>query len=214
MVITYRDWHEILPFSLHGYHTLVLTSIGETPYSLVYGMEVVLPIEVEIPSLRALVKAKLEEVEWVQLCYNQLNLIEEKRLATLGHGQLYQQRVKRAFDKKVHPCKFQGDLVLKKILPTQKDHRGKWTPNYEGPYVVKKAFSRGAMILTNMGGKDLMHPINSDALLGTDFILVHKRVPRHRKESYIEISDFFFRIRLRQDIELNLVLVQDPTLVK
>ncbi|KAG4181045.1 hypothetical protein ERO13_A10G202400v2 [Gossypium hirsutum] len=28
-----------------------------------------------------------------------------------------------------------------KILPIQKDLRGKWAPNWEGPYVVKKAFS-------------------------------------------------------------------------
>ena len=44
----YRDWHEKLPFALHAYRTGVRTSIGATPYSLVYGMEVVLPIEVEI----------------------------------------------------------------------------------------------------------------------------------------------------------------------
>ena len=49
-------------------------------------MEAVLPIEVEIPSLRVLMEAKLEEVEWVQARYDQLNLIEEKRLKALCHG--------------------------------------------------------------------------------------------------------------------------------
>ena len=48
--------------------------IGATPYSLVYGMEVVLPIEVEIPSLRVLREVELEEAEWVQARYEQLNL--------------------------------------------------------------------------------------------------------------------------------------------
>ena len=62
---TYRDWHEKLPFALHAYRTGVRTSIGTTPYSLVYGIEVVLPIEVEIPSLRVLREVKLKEVEWV-----------------------------------------------------------------------------------------------------------------------------------------------------
>ena len=51
MVVTYKDWHEMLPFTLHEYQTSVHTSTGETSFSLVYGMEVVLPIEVEIPSL-------------------------------------------------------------------------------------------------------------------------------------------------------------------
>ena len=45
---TYKDWHEKLPFALHAYRTWVRTSTGATPYSLVYGMEAVLPIEIEI----------------------------------------------------------------------------------------------------------------------------------------------------------------------
>ncbi|KAI5445733.1 hypothetical protein KIW84_013820 [Lathyrus oleraceus] len=66
MVVTYKDWHEMLPFALHGYRTSVCTLTGATPFSLVYGMEVVLPVEVEIPSMRVLMEAKLTEAEWVQ----------------------------------------------------------------------------------------------------------------------------------------------------
>jgi len=73
--------------------------------------------------------------------------------------------MKRAFDKKVRPREFhEGYLVLKKILPIQKDHRGKWTPNYEGPYVVKKAFLGGALVITKMDGEELHLPVNSDAV--------------------------------------------------
>ncbi|XP_050908918.1 uncharacterized protein LOC127122661 [Lathyrus oleraceus] len=61
MVETYKDWHEILPFALHGYHTSVRTSNGETSFSLVYGMDAVLSVEVEIPSLRILTDVKLDE---------------------------------------------------------------------------------------------------------------------------------------------------------
>ncbi|XP_016743186.1 uncharacterized protein [Gossypium hirsutum] len=50
----------------NAYRTSVRTSIGATPFSLVYGMEVVLPIEVEIPSLRVLAELILDEAEWVQ----------------------------------------------------------------------------------------------------------------------------------------------------
>lgn len=52
MVVTYKDWHKMLPFALHGYGTSIRTSIGATPFSLIYGMEVVILVEVEIPSLR------------------------------------------------------------------------------------------------------------------------------------------------------------------
>ncbi|KAI5418640.1 hypothetical protein KIW84_043028 [Lathyrus oleraceus] len=165
MVVTYKDWHEMLPFSLQGYRTSVRTSTGETPFSLVYGMEVVLPVEVEIPSMRVLMEAKLTDVEWVQSRYDQLNLIEEKRLTAMCHRQLCQQRMKKTFDKKVKLRVFrEGDLVLKKVLSFAPDSRGKWTPNYEGPYVVKRAFSGGALILTTMDGEDFTRPVNSDAV--------------------------------------------------
>ena len=66
MIMTYRDWHNMLPFSLHGYRTSVRTPTWETPFSLVYSMEIVLPIEVQIHYLRIMKDAGLDEDEWVQ----------------------------------------------------------------------------------------------------------------------------------------------------
>lgn len=76
----------MLPFTLHGYRTMVRTSIGETPFSLVYDREAVLPIEVEIPSLRFMTDVKLHEAECIQTRLNQLNLIEDRRMTALCHG--------------------------------------------------------------------------------------------------------------------------------
>ena len=59
-----------------------------------------------IAKSRSEVEAKLTDAEWVQSRYDQLNLIEEKRLTAMCHGQLYQQRMKKAFDKKVKPRVF------------------------------------------------------------------------------------------------------------
>ena len=70
-------------------------------------MEAVLPIKVEIPSLWVLKEVELEEAEWVQARYEQLNLIEEKRMKAICHGQLYQKRIMRAHDKKIQPKQFQ-----------------------------------------------------------------------------------------------------------
>ena len=83
---TYKDWHEKLSFALHAYFISVRTSTGVTPFSLVYGMEVIFLIEVEIPFLRVLMETKLEKAKWVRTKYEQLNLIEEKRLLALCHG--------------------------------------------------------------------------------------------------------------------------------
>lgn len=86
MVVTYKDCHEMLPFVLHGYRTSIQTSTRATLFSLVYGMEAVLPIEVKIPSLKVLMETELEQGEWVQTHFEQLNLIEEKRLNAIFHG--------------------------------------------------------------------------------------------------------------------------------
>ena len=69
-------------------------------------MEVVLPIEVEIPSLRVLREVELEEVKWVQARYEQLNLVEEKRMKAICHGQLYQKRMMRAYNRRIRPRHF------------------------------------------------------------------------------------------------------------
>ena len=98
-----RQWHEKLPFALMGYRTTVRTSVGATPYLLVYGTEAVIPAEVKIPSLRTIVEAEIEDTEWVKLRLEQLALIEEKPLTSIYFGQLYQQRMARAYNKKVRP---------------------------------------------------------------------------------------------------------------
>ena len=52
MIETYRDWSKKLPFALWAYRTSFYTSTGATPYFLVYGMEAVLSVEIEMGSLR------------------------------------------------------------------------------------------------------------------------------------------------------------------
>lgn len=128
-------------------------------------MDVILPVEVEIPSLAILTDVKLDEAEWIQARFDQLNLIDEKRLATICRDQLYQKCIERAHDEKVFPCNLKGgDLVLKKFLPIHSGPGGKWTLNYEGPYIVIKVFSGGALILAAMDGEDLQSPVNADAI--------------------------------------------------
>uniref|UniRef100_A0A2N9FUV3 Integrase catalytic domain-containing protein n=1 Tax=Fagus sylvatica TaxID=28930 RepID=A0A2N9FUV3_FAGSY len=136
MTETYKDWHEHLPYALCAYRTSVRTSCWS-----------------HLPTLC------WKKPEWAQARYEQLNFIDEKRLAALCHGQLYQRRIERAYNKKARPRTFQpGDLVLKKRNMALSDPRGKFAPSYEGPYVVKKAFSGGAIILADMDGEEFRSP--------------------------------------------------------
>jgi chorismate-pyruvate lyase len=58
-----RDWHDRLFEALWAYRVTVHTSMQATPYSLVYGSEVVLPLEVQLPSLRVVVHEKIANDE-------------------------------------------------------------------------------------------------------------------------------------------------------
>ncbi|XP_071918772.1 uncharacterized protein [Coffea arabica] len=140
MIEKHRDWHRKLPYVLIAYRTSIRTSTGATPYSLMYGMEAVLPAEVEIPSLRVLMETKLKEADWIKQRFEQLSLIDEKRLNAICHGQCYQKRMARAYNKKVHLRIFEeGDKVLKQILPVQDEAKGKFAPNWQEPFIVQKS---------------------------------------------------------------------------
>ncbi|XP_070013148.1 uncharacterized protein [Nicotiana sylvestris] len=121
-----RQWHEQLPFALLGYRTTVRTSVGATPYLLVYGTEAVIPAEVEIPSLWTIVEAEIEDSEWVKTRLEQLTLIEEKRMAA--------------------------------------EAKGKFSPNWKGPYIIRKILPRGALYLGDIEGNDPETAVNANAV--------------------------------------------------
>ncbi|XP_069145666.1 uncharacterized protein [Solanum lycopersicum] len=110
---------------------MVRTSTGATPYLLVNGTEAVIPVEVKIPSLRIIQESELSNAEWVSRRIDQLAFNEENRMIDVCHGQLYRQRMTRAFHKRVRARNFEvGQLVLKRIFPHQDDYKGKFAPNW------------------------------------------------------------------------------------
>ena len=68
-------WVEQLPKVLWAYRTTSLTSAGEIPFSMAYRVEAIIPVEVEIPSLRRETYNQ-EENFTLQQC--ELDLLEEK----------------------------------------------------------------------------------------------------------------------------------------
>ncbi|XP_070039947.1 uncharacterized protein [Nicotiana tomentosiformis] len=162
IVENHRQWHEKLSSGLSYYNENIH---WETPYMLVYGTEAMIPAEVEIPSLRDIQEAKLDDVKWIRVKHEQLILIDEKRMDTVCHGQLYQNRMASAFNKKVKHCQFTpGQLVLKKIFLHQEKAKGNFAPNWKGPYVVHRVLSGGSLSLAKMDGIINTKPINSDVI--------------------------------------------------
>uniref|UniRef100_A0A2N9EPU0 RNase H type-1 domain-containing protein n=1 Tax=Fagus sylvatica TaxID=28930 RepID=A0A2N9EPU0_FAGSY len=93
-------------------------STGETPFSLAYGSEAVIPLEIGLPTLRT--------SEWEptrnDLAQSQaLDLLEERREQAMIRLASYQQQLKKGYNKNIRPRSFQqGDLVLRKVLGNTK----------------------------------------------------------------------------------------------
>ncbi|GAA0182793.1 hypothetical protein LIER_30429 [Lithospermum erythrorhizon] len=56
-----KKWHEKMEEALWAYRTTYRTPTQLTPYALVYGVKVVLPLEVQISSLRVAVNEEITQ---------------------------------------------------------------------------------------------------------------------------------------------------------
>ena len=73
------------------------------------------------------------------------------------------------------------------------DHKRKFAPTYEGQYVVKKAFSRGALILADMDNHDFNMPSNFNVVIRyfawrsllVHLIFIFLRQQEKKKKNYI-----------------------------
>ena len=71
----------------------------------------------------------------------------------------------RAYNKKVRPRNFEvGQLVVKRVLPHQDEAKGKFSPNWQGPYIIKQVLSKGALQLADMEGKTIDRIVNADSI--------------------------------------------------
>ena len=75
-----RDWHEKLGEALWAYRTTYKTPTQSTPFALVDGVEVVLPLELQIPSLRIAIQEGLTEDKNHRLRLAELEALDERRL--------------------------------------------------------------------------------------------------------------------------------------
>lgn len=85
-----RNWHVQLNPTLWAYHTSIHTLIGATPYALVYGLDSILPIELELPSLRVSLKGIILEEDYRVSRLQELELLDEHHHHEIDHLKSYQ----------------------------------------------------------------------------------------------------------------------------
>ncbi|XP_051151844.1 uncharacterized protein LOC127265871 [Andrographis paniculata] len=147
-----RKWHTLLSQALWAYRNSRNTSTGFSPYQLTFGV--------------ASTTTCIDEA-YAQRMWQQLEEVDTDRLNALD--QVVRQSEIRAkyYGKRVSPRLFiEGDLVWKTILPTYKkvDQLGKWSPNWEGPFIIYKVIENGAFIIVNQEGKLVHENINAKYL--------------------------------------------------
>ncbi|KMT11045.1 hypothetical protein BVRB_5g111360 [Beta vulgaris subsp. vulgaris] len=161
-----RDWHEKLGEALWAYRTTYKTPTQSTPYALVYGVESVLPLEIQVPSLRIAIQENLTTEENAKIRLAELESLDEKRLEAQQKLECYQARLTRAFNKKVRVRSFQvGDMVLDVKRPIIVSHKtgSKFDSKWDGPYVVQEVYTNGAYKIVDADGLRI-GPINGKFL--------------------------------------------------
>ena len=150
-------WSTHLPDALCAYRTSSRTATGFSPYSLVYGSEAVSLVELLVPSARVVL---INDVEWdadtcaIMRAFD-LEAAEELRNEASRCIQLYQGRTTRAFNKRVNPRIFKrGDIILRTAEHVRRQLPGpsKFSPQWEGPFLVSQAHESGYYELQDIDG--------------------------------------------------------------
>ena len=104
---------------LWAYRTTPRKSTGETPFSITYGSEAVIPLETGFPTMRT---NQFNNDSNDQLLSTILDMIEERReVATIKLAH-YQQKLRQGHDKGIKARTFiPEDLVLRKVMGHMKN---------------------------------------------------------------------------------------------
>ena len=138
-------------------------STRETPFSIIYGAEVVIPLETGFPTSRT---NSFNPRDNNKQLTKSLDLIEEKRINAMVQLAYYQQKLKQGYDAnvKLRPLT-PGDLVLRKVVDAAKNPTwGKLGPNWEGPYHITSEAGIRTYFLEDLDEHVIPHPWNVNNL--------------------------------------------------
>ena len=156
-------WVEELPHVLWMYRTMLHRSTRETPFSMTYGAEAVIPLETGFPMSRT---SSFNPRDNDEQLTKSLDLIEEKKENAMVQLAFYQQKLKQDYDAnvKLRPLT-PGDLVLRKVMgATRNPAWGKLGPNWEGPYRITSKADIGAYFLEDLDKHVIPRPWNVNNL--------------------------------------------------
>ncbi|CAN6684945.1 unnamed protein product [Malus baccata var. baccata] len=158
-----EKWHENLGNTLWAYRTSKRAGTGTTPYALTFGQDAVLPMEINVSSVKIQNQFGLHSEEYIEAMCQGIEDLDVARIETLNQIQEGKKVVARAYNKRVNIKFFkEGDLVWKTVLPLGAQLRGfgKWSPTWEGPFMISRVLDKGGYYLADFEGNWQKHPIN------------------------------------------------------
>ncbi|CAL2228365.1 unnamed protein product [Prunus armeniaca] len=158
-----KQWHEKLSETLWAYRTSKREATAMTPYALTYGHDAILPMEIAVQSLRIAHQHDLVGEDYSQAMLLELEGLDASRIDTLNKLLAGKQAVSRAYNKRVRNKSFEeGEIVWRAVLPlgTHVAGYGKWSPTWEGPFIINQILGMGAYRLQDRDGEVHTAPIN------------------------------------------------------
>jgi hypothetical protein len=107
-----RRWHEKLSEALWAHRISRHRATKVTPFELVYGQEVVMPVEIGLQSLRVTGQGNLSSKEYHELMMDKIDDVHKSRFTALEEIKKEKIKIAKANNKRVVEKSFQvGDLV-------------------------------------------------------------------------------------------------------
>ena len=88
------DWDQKLNSALWAYRTSYKTSIKSTPFRMAFGLEAVMPIEFQVPTLRIQATERLDELQSEQIRKEGLLMLEESQIQAMKDLERKQRQTK------------------------------------------------------------------------------------------------------------------------
>uniref|UniRef100_A0A2N9GF52 RNA-directed DNA polymerase n=1 Tax=Fagus sylvatica TaxID=28930 RepID=A0A2N9GF52_FAGSY len=166
MVFDYgNDWKAHLADVLWAYRSSPKTATGFTPFSLVYGTDTISPTELVVPSPRVMQGSELE-VD-ANICAEarmaDLEGLDEARDLAKAKSQRNYQKMANVYSKALRVRIFaEGQMVLRaaEFVRRNLPSPSKFSPNWDGPYIIREAHGSGYYRLSKSDGTALADPIN------------------------------------------------------